>query len=209
MGTRGRGLGPAFTPRTRPTGVPTRKRKRHPRHHHVTTVPSTGSFLAPRSGGERDEGWEPGTRVHATHGRPTGVPPRKRKRRPRHHRVTTVSSTGNFLAPRSARRSDASQTQPGGRRAEACGAEGRYTCGALRSRRWFFPGHRHQPSLRCHSGRQPFVQRPRKATPSMSRVTLLPLEKRFLKRSHFVQTRQLVPRRRPHCCSVRRTCPSS
>ena len=31
---------------------------------------------------------------------PTGVPPRKRKRRPRHHRVTTVLSTGTFLAPR-------------------------------------------------------------------------------------------------------------
>ena len=62
----------------------------------------------------------------------TGVPPRKRKRRPRHHRVTTVSSTGNFLAPpRSARRSDASQTQPGGRRAEACGAKGSLAgCGA-------------------------------------------------------------------------------
>ena len=83
MGTRGRGLGPAFTPRTRPTGVPPRKRKRRPRHHHVTTVPSTGSFLAPRS----------------------------------------------------ARRSDASQTQPGGRRAEACGAEGSLAgCGTRAAR---------------------------------------------------------------------------
>ena len=72
-----------------------------------------------------------GPAFNATHGRPTGVPPRKRKRRPRHHRVTTVSSTGNFLAPRSARRSDASQTQPGGRRAEDCGAEGSLAgCGA-------------------------------------------------------------------------------
>ena len=38
------------------------------------------------------------------------MPPRKRKRRTRHHRVTTVSSTGKsaHLAPRSARRSEAS-----------------------------------------------------------------------------------------------------
>ena len=63
------------------------------------------------------------------------MPPRKRKRRPRHHRVTTVSSTGNFLAPRSARCSDASQTQPGGRRAEDCGAEGSLAgCGARAAR---------------------------------------------------------------------------
>jgi hypothetical protein len=97
-------------------------------------------------------------------------PPRGRKGRTRLRRVTTVSSTDIFLAPRSARRSDASnaarrsgwhrrlagsgaraaglasaprcalraarvartpQTQPGGRRAEACCATGRLPgCGA-------------------------------------------------------------------------------
>ena len=119
MGTLGRGLGPAFTPRTRPTGVPPRKRKRRPRHHHVTTVPSTGSFLAPRS----------------------------------------------------ARRSDASQTQPGGRRAEACGAKGSLAgCGA-RLRRVQRPAAHAQPGRhRLTSLRAPRVARTPQTQPGWQRA---------------------------------------
>ena len=73
--------------------------------------------------------------AHAEHA-PDGVCPLGEcERRTRNRRVTTVSSTGNFLAPprsgalaihgaRRASLSDASQTQPGGRRAQACGAKG-------------------------------------------------------------------------------------
>ena len=99
------------------------------------------------------------------------MPPRKRKRRPRHHRVTTVSSTGNFLAPRSARRSDASQTQPGGRRAEACGAKGSLAgCGA-RLRRVQRPAAHAQPGRhRLTSLRAPRVARTPQTQPGSRRA---------------------------------------
>ena len=99
------------------------------------------------------------------------MPPRKRKRRPRHHRVTTVSSTGNFLAPRSARRSDASQTQPGGRRAEACGAKGSLAgCGA-RLRRVQRPAAHAQPGRhRLTSLRAPRVARTPQTQPGWQRA---------------------------------------
>ena len=99
------------------------------------------------------------------------MPPRKRKRRPRHHRVTTVPSTGNFLAPRSARRSDASQTQPGGRRAEACGAKGSLAgCGA-RLRRVQRPAAHAQPGRhRLTSLRAPRVARTPQTQPGSRRA---------------------------------------
>jgi len=99
------------------------------------------------------------------------VPPRKRKRRPRHHHVTTVPSTGSFLAPRSARRSDASQTQPGGRRAEACGAKGSLAgCGA-RLRRVQRPAAHAQPGRhRLTSLRAPRVARTPQTQPGSRRA---------------------------------------
>ena len=64
--------------------------------------------------------------AHATRStRPMACPPRERKGRTRHRRVTTVSSTDIhiFLAPRSARRSDASNAA-GWSASEAYGAKG-------------------------------------------------------------------------------------
>ena len=67
--------------------------------------------------------------AHAQHAPDSACPLEERKQRTRHHRVTTVSSTGkvrhmltSLRAPRVAR---TPQTQPGSRRAEACGATGR------------------------------------------------------------------------------------
>jgi len=133
MGTRGRGLGPAFTPRTRPTGVPTRKRKRHPRHHHVTTVPSTGSFLAPRSARRSDASQtQPGGRraeACGAKGSLAGCGARLRRvQRPAAHAQPGRHRLTSLRAPRVAR---TPQTQPGGQRAKACGATGRLPgCGA-------------------------------------------------------------------------------